>query len=92
VTASGRAHKTVCHAPGVREWARDDDGAGVREVHVNTIEGLWTGLRNFVRPLRGISKQYLSQYLAVLEWAHNLKKAIPELLGMMIRPFTFKPT
>jgi transposase-like protein len=92
VTASGRAHKTVCHAPGVREWARDDDGAGVREVHVNTIEGLWTGLRNFVRPLRGISKQYLSQYLAVFEWAHNLKKAIPELLGMMIRPFTFKPT
>jgi hypothetical protein len=64
----------------------------VREVHVNTIEGLGTGLRNFVRPVRGISKQYLSQYLAVFEWAHNLKKAIPELLGMMIRPFTFKPT
>jgi transposase len=92
VEASGRAHKTVCHAPGVREWARDDDDDGVREVHVNTIEGLWTGLRNFVRPFRGISKQYLSQYLAVFEWAHNLKKAIPDLLRMMIWSFTSKPT
>ena len=33
-----RAHHTVCH--GQKEWARDDDGDGVREVHVNTIEGL----------------------------------------------------
>jgi hypothetical protein len=45
-----------------------------------------------VRPLRGIIKQYLSQYLAVLEWSHNLKKAKPEFLHMMIRPFPRKPT
>ena len=31
-------------------WARDDDGDGIREVHCNTLEGLWTGLRNFLRP------------------------------------------
>lgn len=62
VAASGREHKTVCHAPGGREWARDDDSDGLREVHVNTIEGLWTGGRNFVRPFRGISKWYLRQY------------------------------
>ena len=31
----GRQRMTVCHAE--REWARDDDG--VREVHVNTVEG-----------------------------------------------------
>ena len=43
-----RAHATVCH--GKREWARDDDGDGVREVHVNTLEGMWTTLRNFLRP------------------------------------------
>ena len=36
----GRKHATVCHAPGQREWARDDDGDGVREVHNNTMEGI----------------------------------------------------
>ena len=92
VAASGRQHKTVCHAPGIREWARDEDSDGVREVHVNTIEGLWTGVRNFVRPFRGLSKGYLSQYLAGFEWAHNLREAIPELIRMMLRPFTSKPT
>ena len=67
---------TVCHTPGKRVWARDDDGDGIREVHVNTIEGLWTGLRNFLRPFRGVSKIYLQQYLAVHEWAHNLKRSL----------------
>ncbi len=42
-----RGHATVCHAE--REWARDDDGDGIREVHDNTLEGLWTGLRNFLQ-------------------------------------------
>jgi transposase len=90
VTESGRTHKTVCHAPEAREWARDDDGDGVREVHVNTIEGLWTGLRNFIRPFRGISKWYLAQYVAVFEWAHNLKEVKPNLVRMMLRSFTSK--
>ena len=70
---TGRPHRTVCHAPGIREWARDDDGDGVREVHCNTMEGVWTGCRNFLRPFRGVSKWYLSQYVAVFEWGHNLK-------------------
>jgi transposase len=30
-------HKAVCHS--AREHARDEDGDGCREVHVNTIEG-----------------------------------------------------
>jgi len=48
----GRRHAAVSH---VRyEWARDDDGDGVREVHCNTLEGLWTGLRNFLRPFSGV--------------------------------------
>jgi len=34
---------------GAGEWARDDDGDGVREVHCDTMEGTWTGLRNFLR-------------------------------------------
>jgi hypothetical protein len=32
-----RTHATVCH--GQHEWARDDDGDGIREVHTNTSEG-----------------------------------------------------
>lgn len=47
-----RDRQTVCHSAG--EWARDDDGDGIREVHVNTIEGLWTSLRNFLRIFRGV--------------------------------------
>jgi hypothetical protein len=34
--AWGYGHKTVCHASG--EYARDEDGDGFCEVHVNTIE------------------------------------------------------
>ena len=78
-----RIHDTVCHAPGRREWARDDDGDGVREVHTNTIEGLWTGLRNFLRPFRGVNKCYLQQYLALHEWAHNLKEITLEFLQIL---------
>ena len=34
----GYAHESVCHSGG--EYARDDDGDGFHEVHVNTIGGL----------------------------------------------------
>jgi transposase len=90
--ALGRPHRTVCHAPGIREWARDDDGDGVREVHCNTMEGVWTGCRNFLRPFRGVSKWFLSQYVAVFEWGHNLKAVTTTLLRAMMRPFTPEPT
>jgi transposase-like protein len=62
-----RNHATVCHTPGRREWARDDDGDGIREVHNNTLEGIWTGVRNFLRTFRGVNKKYLEQYLAIFE-------------------------
>jgi transposase-like protein len=66
-----RRHASVCHTPGRREWARDDDGDGVNEVHNNTLEGTWTGLRNFLRPFRGVSQWFLDQYVAVFQWASN---------------------
>jgi transposase len=53
----------VCHAAG--EGARDDDGDGVREVHVNTMEGLWTGLRNFLRMLRGVNKSDIYKHVDI---------------------------
>lgn len=80
---SGRGHATVNHTPGTREWARDDDGDGVREVHDNTLEGLWAALRTFLRPFRGVSKHYLHQYVAVFQWAHNLK-AVPGMVRVLL--------
>jgi transposase len=78
-----RKHVTVCHTPAKRVWARDEDGDGIREVHNNTIEGLWTGLRNFLRPFRGVNKIYLHQYLAMHEWAHNLKEVTLDFLRIL---------
>jgi hypothetical protein len=63
---------TVCHAAG--EWARDDDSDGIREVRVNTLEGLWTGLRNVLRPFRGVNKVYPHRYAATFAWSYNAKR------------------
>ena len=51
----GYAHRTVCHAAG--EFARDEDGDGFCEVHVNTIEGFWSLLRSWLRRHRGVSQE-----------------------------------
>ena len=45
-----REYPTVCHAN--YEWARDDDGDGVREVHTNTPEGMWTLVFFYGHPQR----------------------------------------
>lgn len=86
LAGANRGHATVCRAPGSREWARDDDGDGVREVHDNTLEGLWAALRTFLRPFRGVSKHKLGQYVAVSQRVYNLKAATPaavrKLLGL----------
>ena len=59
--AWGYRHKTVCHGRG--EYARDEDGDGFCEVHVNTMEGVWSLLRSWLRPHRGISQEKLPLYL-----------------------------
>lgn len=79
--AAGRGHATVSHSPNHREWARDDDGDGAREVHDNTPEGLWAALRTFLRPFRGVSKHKLGQYVAVFQWVYN-----PSLFTLRCRP------
>jgi transposase-like protein len=54
----GYAHESVNHGAG--EYARDDDGDGFCEVHVNTMEGFWSLLRGWPRPHRGFhSKSFL---------------------------------
>lgn len=80
--AAGRGHATVNHQAG--EWARDDDGDGVREVHCNTLEGVWTGLRNFLRPFRGVNKVYLDPYVKMFEWSHNLKRVTASFLRVLL--------
>lgn len=77
-----RKHATVNH--GAYEYARDDDGDGFREVHVNTIEGMWTSVRNFLRPMRGVHKRYLSQYVAVCEFGINQKRITPKFIASLV--------
>jgi hypothetical protein len=57
----------VSHAGPKSSGARDDDGDGIREVPCNTIGGLWTGLRNYLSPFRGVSQWYLAQYAAIFQ-------------------------
>jgi transposase-like protein len=67
----GYGHKTVCHSRG--EYARDEDGDGFCEVHVNTVEGFWSLLRSWLRPHRGISQEKLPLYLGFFQFIHNAK-------------------
>jgi transposase len=92
LAATGRIHQTVCHTPGKRDWARDDHGDGIREVHNNTIEGIWTGCRNFLRFFRGISTWFLAGYVSVFECSHNLKWVTPTPIRAMVTPSTIQPT
>jgi len=67
----GFDHHTVCHGRG--EYARDDDGDGFHEVHVNTAEGVWSLLRSWLRPHRGISQEKLPLYLGFFQFVHNAR-------------------
>lgn len=76
------SHKTVNHGQG--EYARDEDGDGFHEVHVNTIEGFWSLLRSWLRPHRGISQEKLPRYLGFFEFVHNVKKRGKKLLPSLV--------
>ena len=67
----GYEHSTVCHQRG--EYARDEDGDGFHEVHVNTLEGVWSLLRSWLRPHRGISQEKLPWYLGFFQFVHNAR-------------------
>jgi len=78
----GYTRRSVCHAAG--EYARDEDGDGFCEVHVNTLEGFWSLLRSWLRPHRGISQEKLPLYLAFFEFVHNVRARGKSLLGALI--------
>jgi transposase-like protein len=77
-----RSHATVAH--GQKEWAQDDDGDGIREVHINTSEGMWTDVRNFLRPFKGVNKRFLSGYVAMAEFRRNLKRITPAFIATLV--------
>ena len=58
----GYQHHTVNHSQG--EYARGP-------VHVNTVEGLWSLLRDHLRIHRGVSKLYLPLYVMRFEFLTN---------------------
>jgi transposase-like protein len=69
LTEWGCDHHSVCHSRG--EYARDDDGDGFHEIHVNTMEGVWSLLRSWLRPHRGISQEHLPLYLSFFQFVHK---------------------
>ncbi len=79
----GYTHKTVCHSAG--EYARDDDGDGFWEVHVNTMAGFWSLLRSWLRPHRGISQEKLPRYLGFFEFVHNVRRRGKALLASLLK-------
>jgi transposase-like protein len=60
--AAGYEHHIVVHSEG--EYARGD-------VHVNTMEGLWSALEPFLERFRGLSKRFLHLPVARFEFLHN---------------------
>lgn len=78
----GYDHKSVNHSAG--EYARDEDGDGFHEVHVNTLEGFWSLLRSWLRPHRGISQEKLPCYLAFFEFVHNVRRRGKALLHSLL--------
>jgi len=80
-------HKRVNHSAG--EYARDEDGDGFHEVHVNTLEGFWSLLRSWPRPHRGISQEKLPamphrRYLGFFEFVHNVRRRGKALLHSLL--------
>ena len=77
-----RCHATVCH--GKRQWAIDADADGIREVHTNTIEGISTTVRNFLRPFRGVHKKFLAGYIALCECRINFKRITADFISKLV--------
>ncbi|MFQ5343768.1 MAG: IS1595 family transposase [Anaerolineae bacterium] len=62
LTSAGYQHQSVNHSQG--EYARG-------EVHVNTTEAVFSLVRPYLAPFRGVSKVYLPLYAAAFEFRHN---------------------
>src|SRR6266571_4913067 len=81
----GYDHKSVHHGRGA--YAREEEGDGLCEGHVNTMEGGWSLLWNWLCPRRGIAqeKRPLSLgFFACVHHARNRGKALlPALMEFL---------
>jgi len=82
LTQWGYDHHTVNHSQS--EYARDEDGDGFHEIHVNTMESFWSLLRSWLRPHRGISQEQLPLYLAFFEFTYNVRRRGKALLHTLL--------
>ncbi len=82
LSARGWRHVTARHARG--EHVRDGDGDGVREIHVDTMEGTWSLPRSWLRPHRGVSQEKLPLHLGFFEFVHNARRRGKALLGALV--------
>ena len=41
-------------------------------------------MRNFLRPFRGVNKEYLEQYVIMFQWSHNLKTVTDGFLRILL--------
>ncbi len=78
----GFDHHTVCHGRG--EYARDEDGDGFHEIHVNTMEGFWSLLRSWLRSHCGLSQEKLPLYLGFFQFVHNVRSRGKGLLSPLL--------
>ena len=46
---------------------------GFHEVYVNTMEGVWSLLRSWLRPHRGVSQERLPIYVGFFQFVHNVR-------------------
>jgi transposase len=86
---SGQVRLRVTVRHGAKEWARDEDGDGWFETPTNSTEGMWTGLRHFLSPFRGVHKRYLHGYVAVHESRIHLKAISPVFIAALVRRHSF---
>lgn len=73
----GYKHQTVNHSE--KEYARGD-------VHTNTIEGAFQGLRHFLDTFKGVCKKYLHLYTTTYEHNYNNReKEATEYLNFFLK-------
>ena len=78
----GDEHESVGHRDG--ESARDDAGDGVCEMHVNTMEGLWSLLSSWLRPHRGISPEHWPLSGGFFACVHKVRRRGNALWGALL--------
>ncbi|MCP4695445.1 MAG: hypothetical protein GY862_01150 [Gammaproteobacteria bacterium] len=63
------------------EYARDEDGDGFHEVHVNAMGVVLAAASLPAAPHRGISQEKLPLYLGFFEFIHNTRQRGKDLSG-----------